>query len=93
MAVQKLIDGATGTVDGSTVQSFQDKQKSQYGVFQAEITDTATVKLQGRVSPGAPWVDVTSLTASGAEVVTLFPEMRGKVSSHSAGTVNAWLKD
>ena len=64
------------------------------GLYQASITGTATVTLQGRLVPSAPWADIVSLTSSGAQSVALFPFMQSVVSGVS-GTVSVsdWLGD
>lgn len=89
--IKKLLDGASSVTNGEPVNTRRSYRVQ--GVFQAEIKDTATVKLQGRADPNAPWVDVKSFTSSNGALVELFPEMRAIVSSHSAGKVNAWLVD
>jgi hypothetical protein len=63
------------------------------GVFQVEISATATAKLQGRTSSLAAWVDIDTWTASGAKIVALFPDMRVTVSSYGSGTIKSWLSE
>lgn len=60
-------------------------------VFQVEITGTATVDLEGRVSPSAPWVMIHQSTASEIKAVVPVPEMRVNVTAYTSGAVNAWL--
>ena len=72
------------------------------GIIQiGTITGGATVKLQGRLSPNAPWVDVVltsagaiSATAAGYYLVPMFPEMRVNVVAGGSGaTLTVWVGD
>jgi hypothetical protein len=71
---------------------YQLNDRREYGRCQVEITAAATVKIQGRIAVTAPWVDLKTYTASGADVVALFPEMRIDVTGNT-GTVNGWLRN
>lgn len=62
------------------------------GVFQIEISNTATVKLQGRMSSDYSWEDLNTYTSSTSENVTLFPEMRVNVTAYTSGNIDASLK-
>lgn len=69
------------------------------GIFQIQVhSGTPTVKLQGRLSSAAPWVDialnvagVTSATSSGYFMVPLFPQMQCVITG--TASVSAWLGD
>jgi hypothetical protein len=87
----KLLHNVT-TVSSGAAHSLYSTRLDEKGLFQVDIVGTsATVALQGRAAPGAPWVEVASLTASGYAEVDLFPEMRADVSAVTAATINAWL--
>lgn len=61
------------------------------GVFQVSMT-TATVNIEGRCDPVAPWVVIaTFVNTSTAQAVELFREMRVNVTAWTAGNVDAWL--
>lgn len=51
-------------------------ESGDYGVAQVEITNTATVNLQGKLHTDMPWVTIKAFTASGAERFTVMPLMR-----------------
>ena len=108
MRVTKLFNAVpvsnTGTTNSSVLQMRM--QNDEDGIVQVQITSggpTATLKVQGRITSDAPWVDVrvdssgtTDITASGYWLIPTFPEMRMSVTgSGSAGTttVNAWIGD
>lgn len=65
--------------------------RSRSGIFQVSIATTATVNIEGRCDPAAPWVVIATLSASGAQAVELFREMRLNVTAWTAGNVDAWL--
>lgn len=90
MACNRLVNAASAT--GATSAVTYPRVLDRTGIFQAEISSSATVKLQGRVDSNAPWVDIVSLTSSDAKVVALFPSMRVSYTVVS-GTVSAWLMD
>lgn len=97
MRVTRLLDNSVGAATSETLATKMILNED--GVFQAQIhTGTATIKLQGRVAPTAPWADLTlnsagatSATASGVFFVPLLPEMRVTVTG--TGTVSAWVGD
>lgn len=64
---------------------------STEGMWQVEITGTATCILKGRIDPTAPWVTLASRTASGGDVVPVFPYMQAECTAYSSGNVNAWI--
>lgn len=91
--IHEFFDPSTGCTT-ATANSNQHKvrQQHEYGTFQAKVTAAATVKLQGRLSPDADWVDIATVTASGITVVALCPLMRVNVSGNT-GIVYAWLAE
>lgn len=96
------------TVSGNFVNGVLQAQrvKDRSGLLQVGATtgQTATVTLQGRPDPTAPWVDLAGISQADwntdpnftfAKVVTLMPELRIK-SVHTAGAspaINAWLTE
>jgi hypothetical protein len=60
------------------------------GVVQVTITGTATAILRGRSDPNAATIDIKTYTASGSDIVALFPEMWVDVTA-GTGTVDAFL--
>lgn len=89
--IEQLLDEVEETGESSNHKTVSVDGRVSYGLFQGEISDTATLILQGRLSPAAPWATVASLTESGAVVVTMFPEMRANVTAYTSGTVSAWI--
>lgn len=68
--------------------------RSRSGIFQCSITvGTATVNIEGRCDPLAPWVVIMTFTnTSGAQAVELFREMRVNITAIAGGgVVDAWL--
>lgn len=74
---------APGT--SGTQQLRTDSSKDDF-VLQVVISGTATVALEGRVSPDLPWVQIDSLTSSAVNVYARVPQIRVNVLS-VAGTV------
>lgn len=110
MLVRIPIDGGTGgngngIAANATVNSavfFPSFRFDEDGIMQVDIiSGSATVKLQGRLSNTAPWVDVvlntsnaTTATADGYFLVPLFPEMRVNVVAGASGaTLSVWVGD
>jgi hypothetical protein len=87
MALQLITDAGAVTT-GST---FPVEANLVPRVIQVSSTGTATVVLEGRAVPTAPWITVATYTASAAESVTCLPEMRARVSVWTSGVVNVWL--
>lgn len=59
---------------------------------QVQKTGTATVDVEGRCGPDAPWVVIANNVADGS--LTAVPhvhEVRVNVSAWTSGVVNAWL--
>lgn len=108
MRVTKLFDNVavsnSGTTNSNVVRMRM--QNDEDGILQVQMTSggpTATLKVQGRITSDAPWVDValdsvtnSTTTQGGYWLIPTFPEMRLSVTgSGSAGTttVNAWIGD
>lgn len=64
---------------------------SKTGVFQINISNTATVALEGRFNSNHDWEVINTYTASTVENVTIMPEMRVNVTSYTSGTIYADL--
>lgn len=87
---------AAAATGGGAVQNMQRHSKNNptnIGVVQFEITGTATATLEGRATPTAPWVTICTFTASGAQAISQFPQMRGNVTAYTSGAVNGWLSE
>ncbi len=110
MLVRLPIDGGTGGNGngigaGATVNSAVFAPTFRFdedGIVQVgTITGGATIKVQGRLSQAAPWVDIvltsagaTTATAAGYFLVPLFPEMRiNVVAGGSGATLSVWFGD
>lgn len=108
MRVTKLFNAVpvsnTGTTNSSVLQMRM--QNDEDGIVQVQITSggpTATLKVQGRITSDAPWVDIkldavtnTQTNASGYWLIPIFPEMRMSVTGSGAAgttTVDAWIGD
>jgi predicted amidohydrolase len=81
---------AQASTADSTAQHVQSFAARPYVIAQVDITATATVKVQGRISDLFGWVDLHSFSASGAQQVTAMPQMRFSATITS-GTVDAGL--
>ena len=86
LLVLQATTGANG--DGNVVYPQNVKHK-QYGVYQVNITGTATVTLYGRTSANMPWQSIKQYTGPGSDLVTLYPEMKDTVSGFSSGTIRS----
>ena len=89
------------TTSGAATSAVVDPKSiyNEDGIFQVQVhSGSPTVVLQGRLSPDAPWFDVTlnsagsaSATTSGYFTVPLFPQMRCVITG--TASVSAWLGD
>lgn len=88
----KLLFSASD-VGTSEITNFSNSITHPTGLLQVEIT-TASVRVEGRVSPDAPWVMLTDaeLTASGLFAIAMCNFMRVRVMSHGSGDVNVWVQ-
>ena len=95
MKVVKLLDGVSANGDGTVYES-RFLRDNETGLVQAVFGGdrTGTLKLQGSLD-GTNFVDVASFTASGSVAVTIFPFLKGNLSSigGSSGTVSLLLGD
>jgi hypothetical protein len=85
-----LLSGVDET-GASAVLYAQHFRQRQFVVAQVDITDTATVQVQGRIGPDFDWVILYEFTASGAQQVTAMSQMRFEVTAYTGGTVDAGL--
>jgi len=60
-------------------------------VLQVEIEGTATVEVYGRMSSSFTWQLLKTYTASGADIVGAFPQMKADISAWTSGNVSAAL--
>jgi hypothetical protein len=82
----RSLTGATATGAGEV---WAPRHKLQdWMLAQAEITGTATVVVEGRTADDLSWQTIFTFTASGAERISAFPQVRMRVSVYVAGTVN-----
>lgn len=64
---------------------------SKSGVFQVNISGTATVALEGRINSNHDWEVINTYTSSSLENVTITPEMRVNVTAYTSGAIYADL--
>jgi len=79
----------TASVDSAAV-GVSRRSRDDYRLVQVVISAAATVSIQGRAAADLPWVEVKEYTASGADPVAMFPEMRASVTLNT-GTVTVEL--
>jgi len=89
--VRHPMQDAAAATGAGTVAYPQNPLRLDYGIFQVEITGTATVQMQGRVDENFSWHTLETYTASGADKVAVFPHMRANISAYSSGEVTAVL--
>ena len=95
----QILTGATTTGTGTTV--YPQRRQDELGKIQAKIVSgTATVKIQGRAEPGAPWATLLTITEVDMSdndtvyaLIELVPEMRANVINISGATVDVWLTE
>ena len=73
-----------------------DTFRSRYRPFpevtcQVEITSAGTVSLQGKSELDAPWHELKSYTASGADQIVVMPYMQAVATGVSGGDVKVWI--
>ncbi len=108
MRVTKLFNNLavsnSGTQTSAVLQTRMDNDED--GLLQIHVASAgpvAVIRVQGRITSDAPWVDVIldnagtyEVAYSGYWLIPIFPEMRLSVTgAGSAGTttVNAWIGD
>jgi len=52
---------------------------------------TATVSLEGRAAPDAPWIQLGLSSANSVGAFNCLPEVRANITAISGATVNVWL--
>lgn len=83
--MQTLFDAEAGATGTSATVTTSRGDRANWRPAQAVISATATVTLQGSLN-GTDWVDVKEFTASGGDVVALWPHMRATLADNT-GTV------
>lgn len=90
------LDGVSETTVSPTftVQDASLEHRDAYVLAQVEITDTATVQIQGRLSDDYSWVSLTEedITANGVFQVIACPQMRFEVTAYTSGTITAGVR-
>ena len=87
----KLIDASVASSEDSSVAYIVTPDRvASVRLFTIVISSAATVLLQGRMNQSDSWHTLQTYTATDAETVVLFPQMRTSMSGND-GTVNAWL--
>lgn len=87
----KLIDASAASSENSAVAYVTTPDRIDgYRVFKVVISSVANVLLQGRFHADDSWHTINTYTATGAESVAMFPQMRTTMNSNN-GTVSAWL--
>lgn len=89
----QLLNAVNATGAGASIKPLRRSidARANQGVFQVSGITTATVSIQGRADPSAPWVDLQVFTSDGSIAVQLMNEMRANVSAYTSGTISAWL--
>ena len=75
-------DTADATLDTAFIH-FTFKERGTYRIVQVEITATATVLIQGRLSARFPWATIETFTQSDAKSAALFTHMRVSLSDNT----------
>lgn len=83
-----LLNGVAALTTGDTTVIGVRGVRGLYGVAQASISGSATVKVYGRLSSAFPWKEITTFTSSDAIEVVLFPEMKADVTVYGSGAVS-----
>lgn len=84
-----ILSAAAATGEGDTYQMTH--APSTEGLWQVKITGTATVILKGRVHASLDWETVATRSATGSDVVPIFPEMVAEVTAYTSGTVTVGI--
>ena len=75
---------------GNTRLPWVARQQEPLGfAVQVEISNTASVQIQGRLSDDHGWTILDTLTASGIKFYSTIPQLRLEVSAFTSGTVTA----
>lgn len=84
-----ILNAAAATGEGDTYQ--MSYAPSTEGLWQVTITGTATVVLKGRVHASMGWETVATRSATGSDVVPIFPEMCAEVTAYTSGAVTVGI--
>jgi hypothetical protein len=99
MPTYKIVDSSGNVSAGDTIRD-TDRVSSEKGIWQVymEAGSSATIVLQGRAAPGAPWHTILSwvngdmVSETKAELVDLFPEMTSLISGNTGADAHkGWL--
>lgn len=85
----RLMDAQAGNVDSAAFQTL-DRDRYHYRMVQVSLSAAANVKVQGRNAPDLPWIDIYTFSASGAQSISVWREMRASVTGNT-GTVTVHL--
>ena len=102
MTTTTLIDSSAASATSDVIQP--PRSRDEKGLWQSNIAVTgggATLGLQGRTAPAAPWHVIVSETfsdmgtnATNVESVDIFPEMRAVLTGNNTSVaVKGWLAD
>lgn len=90
----EILLNAVSAGGASAIHYNQDFLYRENVMVQVDISDTATVDVEGRIGSDFAWTVLTSFTdAAGSDVgiVVAYPEMRFNVSSYTGGTITAGI--
>ena len=87
----QLIAASTASSEDSAVAYVTTPDRiASVRLFTIVISSAASVLLQGRINQNDTWHTLQTYTATDAETVVLFPQMRTSMTGND-GTVSAWL--
>ena len=94
-----MLDAVTAAVVSSTI--FPQRRQDEVGKVQFEITGgTATIKVQGRAHPSAPWATLMTVTEADMgdndtlyAVIELTVEMQVDLVNEVGATVSVWITE
>jgi len=84
-----LLDDVAAVTTDQIVSVSDQMGASMERVLQVEIEGTAQVDVYGRMSSSFTWQLIKSYTASDADIVGAFPQMKADISSWTSGNVSA----
>lgn len=63
------------------------------GLLQVDITGTATVQIEGRLTSDAAWQSLLDSALSASDIISIavLPQMRLNILTASSATIKAWL--
>lgn len=78
----KLASNVTAASVDTDPVFFESQDRGIFRPLQVDISSAATVSVQGRNAPDMNWIEVASFTATGADSVMVFREMRTQISGN-----------